>query len=86
MVQYLQTYGAWSLVVVLGGTVATLAKAYKTARDHETKMLKEQNKELTDLAVKSNEAINQLNNTLQGVASAMQGMDRRLEDVERKLE
>ncbi len=85
-VQMLSQYGGWGISVVLGGTVAALAKAYKTARDNETTALKEQAKELISLTVETNKTNLELKNALTSVASAMQSMDRRLEDVERKLE
>lgn len=84
-IELLQQYGGWGVSVILGGTVIALAKAYKAARDNETVTLKDQNKELIALTVETNKSTSELKNALTSVASAMQGMDRRLEDVERKL-
>lgn len=81
----LQAYGGWGVAVILGGTVIALAKAYKLARDNETSTVKEQNRELIALTVKSTEANLELKTALTSVASAMQSMERRLEDVERGI-
>jgi hypothetical protein len=85
IVSMLSEYGGWGVSVVLGGTVIALAKAYKSARDGEIGMLKENNKELIGLTVETNKANQELKTALVGVASAMESMDRRLENVERKL-
>lgn len=85
-VEFLQQYGGWGISIILGGVVVALAKAYVKARDSEIATLNMQNKELIALTVKTTETNLDLKNALQAVASAMQSMDRRLEDVERKLE
>jgi septal ring factor EnvC (AmiA/AmiB activator) len=83
----------------LAGTAVFLFNSYKKARDNADSALKAQiddkneqlkaqklaEKDLLDMSNKSTAATTTLNNTMQNVLSALQGLDRRLEDVERKI-
>lgn len=83
----------------LAGTAVFLFNSYKKARDNADHALQAQiadkneqlkaqklaEKDLLEMSNKSTAASTTLNNTLQNVLGALQGLDRRLEDVERKI-
>ena len=85
LIEQLNTYGPWAVVVVLFGAISWLAKAYINARDANETSLTTNNRELTSLVKQQIEINTELKATMQNVGKALESIDKRVEDVEKKL-
>ena len=85
LAQLLQTYGAWGLVAVLMFVVWFLFRKYVEARDKNENTLQAQVKGATDMAEEVTKASVEQKNALVNTTDALKAMERRLENVEKKL-
>lgn len=80
----LQTYGPWGFVVVLLGAVGRLWVAYIHSRDKNEATLQEQVKSAIGFVTETTTASVELRAALEQVLAALQAIERRLENVEKR--
>lgn len=85
LAQLLQTYGAWGLVAILMVVCVFLFRKYVEARDKNDGTLQAQVKGATELVEECTKNSVEQKNALVNVTNAMLALERRLENVEKKL-
>jgi hypothetical protein len=80
------TYTLASIITILGGVVAILARAYVKARDERDQMAGETLEKVTEIVKQSIEAHTLQKTSNYQVAEALKGLDRRVEKLEEKVD
>lgn len=80
----LQSYGGWGLAAILMLVCAFLFRAYVDARNKNDGTLEAQVKASTTLVESQVKTAVELQNALENLTSALQAIERRLENVEKK--
>lgn len=86
LAQLLQTYGAWGLVAILMVVVYFLFRKYVDARDKNDGTLETQVKGQTELVEEQVKASVELKNAIVNLTEALRSIERRLENVEKKVQ
>lgn len=86
LAQLLQTYGAWGLVAILMVVAWFLFSRYAEARDKNDGTLEAQVKGTTELVEEHVKASIELKNALVNLTDALRSIERRFENVEKKME